>query len=79
MADSATWTAVTDKKPPTGETVSVYDAFHVGLSSGRWNGEEFEVDDAGGRGTFVTHWRDETPPSGSPDPKDVHRVCKESF
>lgn len=74
-----TWIATTDELPEPGVTVGVYDAFHIGQSTGTWDGDEFDVDDDEGRGTFVTHWCDETPPSGSPDPEDVHRVCKESF
>lgn len=73
------WIPVTERKPPQGEEVGVYDAFHIGLSSGRFDGEAFEVEDSGGRGTFVTHWCDNPNPTGAPDSEDVHRVCKQSF
>lgn len=73
------WTPVDKETPPEGETVGVYDAFHVGLSTGTYDGQDFDVEDDGGRGTFVTHWTNDVPPSGSPDPDDVHRVCKEHF
>lgn len=73
------WNRVDKEKPPVGKTVGVYDAFHVGLSEGEYDGEEFDVEDDGGRGTFVTHWTEHTPPSGSPDPDEVHSVCRSHF
>lgn len=73
------WTPIDEGLPEEGERVGIYDAFHVGLSTARFDGEEFEVEDDGGRGTFVTHWTRAVPPSGSPDSEDVHRVCKQQF
>ena len=74
-----TWIPRTEDLPEEGEVVPVYDAFYTGLSEGFYDGDEFQVEESHGRGTFVTHWCDEDSPGGSPSAEEVHEICQQSF
>lgn len=73
------WIPRTERLPPEGERVGVYDIMHVGMSTGVFRSGVFDVDENNGRGTFVTHWTEDTTPSGGPDPQEAHEVTKKHF
>jgi hypothetical protein len=73
------WIPRTEKLPPEGEEIGVYDAFHNGVSRGKYIDGDFAVDNDGGRGTYVTHWCENPTPAGGPDQEEVHEICLKHF
>lgn len=74
-----TWIPVTEEMPDPHVRVGIYDAMHVGLSTGVYDGDEFDVEDDDAGSVFVTHWTKDVPPPKGPGTEEVHRVCKEAF